>query len=311
MARLIDAVRGHDAVWATLQRQATAGHLPHAMAFTGPPGIGKKAVAWALAQALVCDKPQEAPCGECGPCRRVENRASENVLLIEPQKNSIKLEASAQILDFLSLRLLGRARVILIDGAQLLNPQAANSLLKAIEEPPEQTFFILITPEISQLMPTLRSRVQVLRFAPLSPEDLAAGEKIEPWLLCSSRGSFELLETFRDPQVQELRRQVLDFLTSSVRGRRDGLDAILGLTRDREAALAITHFLQQFLRDWAVLETGETIHADLKGELEALPPRDFSARTKLWQQAFQMEVDLNANVDRSLIFENFFYQARS
>lgn len=312
MARLIDHVRGHEVVWSILQRQLLAERMPHAMAFTGPSGIGKKVMAWALAQSLVCEEPSETPCGICGPCRRVENHASENVLCIEPVKSSIRLEATGQILDFLSLRLLGRARVIIIDGAQLLNPQAANSLLKAIEEPPPQTFFILLTPEISQLIPTLRSRVQVIRFAPLTAAQLGAGDASLPaWLLSSARGSFELLESFRDPALQEIRSQVMTFLKASVSGDRQGLDAVLNLTRDRDAALNITHFLQQFLRDWSVVETGQVVHSDLSGELKALPARPVPDRLQLWQKAFQMELDLVANVDRNLIFENFFHQAKA
>jgi DNA polymerase-3 subunit delta' len=311
MARLINSVRGHREVWDMLLRQISTGRLPHAMAFTGPSGIGKKAVAWARAQRLICEHQDAAPCGQCGSCRRVAGHSSENVLFIEPQKGAIRLEASALILDFLVLRLVGRARVILIDGAQLLNPQAANALLKAIEEPPDQTYFILITPEISQLIPTLRSRVQVIRFTPLSEAELQADEKIPDWQLNASRGSFEVLESFRDPQMQELRAQVLGFLTSSVSGSRLGLDAILNLARDREAALHVTHHLQSLLRDWSVLESGRLLHSDLKSQFEALPGRPVENRLRLWHKAFQMEQDVKANVDRGLIFENFFYEAKS
>ena len=97
-------------------------------------------------------------------------------MFIEPQNGTIKLEASEQILQFLSLRQLGRARVVIIDEAQMLNPQTTNALLKAVEEPPENTYFILVVSELSQLLPTLRSRLQVLRFSPLSPQEIAAGE---------------------------------------------------------------------------------------------------------------------------------------
>lgn len=314
MARLIEALSGHEEVWEKLVRQSDAGRLPHALAFTGPAGIGKRGLAWAFAQKLLCDKdPSVAPCGECGPCRRVELHQSENVLCIEPQKGSIRLEASTQILEFLVLRLMGRARVIIIDGAQLLNPQAANSLLKVIEEPPAQTFFILTVPEISQLLPTLRSRVQVLRLSPLTALQLKAHSEgsVPEWLLNSARGSFEQLEAFRDPAAQEIRNQVFAFLSASIRGEREGLEEIFNVTRDREAALGVTRFLQQFLRDWSVLETGEIVHSDLKAGLVALPARASADRIKLWQKAFQMETDISANVDRHLIFENFFNEARA
>lgn len=312
MAQVIAGVQGHAENWSLILRQIAAGRLPHAMAFTGPSGIGKKAFAWATAQALVCEVPERAPCGECGACRRVDNRQSESVLLLEAEKGAIKLESARQAVEFLSLRVIGRARVVIIDGAQTLNPQSANALLKSIEEPPERTYFILIVPEISQLIATLRSRVQVMRFAPLSEKILRSlGEPAPDWLLRSAQGSFERLESLRDPAAQEIRAQVLKYLSDATAGRREGLDEILNLTRDREAALKATHFLQQLLRDWSALESGDAIHSDLSAQLAGLPRFAPEKRVLLWRKAFQMELDLVANVDRGLIFENFHYQARN
>jgi DNA polymerase-3 subunit delta' len=311
MAQIISSVRGHEENWAAVLRQIQIGRLPHAMAFSGPSGTGKKAFAWAVAQALVCENPEVAPCGDCGPCRRVEAHQSEGVLLLESEKGAIKLESAHQAVEFLNLRVLGRARVVIIDGAQTLNPQSANALLKSIEEPPPKTFFILIVPEISQLIPTLRSRVQVLRFAPLSDQILKLLSEPGPeWLMRSAQGSVERLEQLRDPAAQEIRGLVLKFLSDSAAGRRDGLEEILNLTRDRESALKATHFLQQLLRDWTVLESGDSIHSDLTAQLGEIPAYPIEHRVALWRRAFQMELDLVANVDRGLIFENFYQQAR-
>lgn len=308
MARLKDALLGHEEIWHTLLRRSELGRLPHALAFVGPSGIGKKHFAWAFAQALVCEA-AAPPCGECPACRRVENHQSESVLFLEPEKGTIKLDAAHQILQFLTLQRLGRARVVIIDSAQSLNPQAANSLLKAIEEPPPQTFFILIASELSQLLPTLRSRLQVLRFSPLNEEQIQQGEKLPTWMVRSARGSFEQLETFRDPQSEELRSLAFDFLTGALHARRVGLDALLDHAKDRESSLKAIHFLQQLLRDWTLIESAELIHSDLSTRFTSLPALAAEKRVDLWRSAFQMEQDLIAHVDRGLIFENFFYRA--
>lgn len=314
MAGLIDAVIGHRETWDRLLTQVSQKRMPHALAFVGPSGIGKRKVAWALAQALVCEA-VDAPCGVCPVCRRIESQQSESVLLIEAAGSLIKVESAQQILQFLNLQRLGRARVVIVDGAQLLNPQAGNSLLKIIEEPPPQTFFIFLLAELSQLMPTLRSRMQVIRFSPLSESELqrVSPEPAPTWMLRSARGSAEQLASFRDAQSEELRGSVLSYLRESLAGRRAGIGPILEQAKDREGALTVIHMLQQLLRDWTVADSGAEamIHSDLTSELTRLPAASSEARAELWQSAFQMERDLAANVDKSLLFENFFYRARA
>lgn len=310
MARLIDAIEGHAAQWEQLLRQLREGTLAHSLAFTGPSGIGKSRVAWALAQALLCERAAEVrPCGECGSCRRVESRQSESVLVLEPSGTQIKLESAYLVLEFLALRRISAARLILVNEAHLLNPQAANALLKVVEEPPPGTHFVFIVPEISQLMPTLRSRSQVLRFAPLADEALALGEEIPPWMLRSARGSFEKLAAFRDEEMDELRHLAFGFLESAIARRREGMEKLMANAKDRETALQAVRFLQQTLRDWALLGTGREIHADLCDRLARLPAVEPRRRVALWAHAQQMESDILGNVDRALLFENFFYRA--
>jgi DNA polymerase-3 subunit delta' len=306
MAQLIAGVIGHEEVWAKLLRQLEAARLPHAMAFAGPAGIGKKRVAWALAQALVCER-SERPCGECPPCRRVEAQQSESVLFLEPEKGVIKLEATHAILQFLTLQRIGRARVIIIDSAQVMNPQATNALLKVLEEPPPETYFILTVSELSQLLPTLRSRLQVLRFSPLSEEQIQGVEAAPSWMIRSSRGSFEALAAFRNEESEELRLLSMDFITGALNGRREGLDALLDRTKDREVALGAIHFVQQLLRDWTVIESEGAIHSDLKTKFQALRPLADDKKIELWRRSFQVEQDMKAHVDRGLLLENLFY----
>lgn len=310
MARLIDSVQGHRETWAMLLAIRANGHLPHGLAFIGPSGVGKKRVAFAFAQLLVCEN-ENAPCGECGPCKRVEINQSESMLYIEPSASTIKLEAAGQVLDFLSLQRIGRARVVIVDQAQMLNPQTANALLKAIEEPPPETFFILLTSEISQLLPTLRSRLQSVRFSPLPESVLQNAEGAEPWMLKSARGSFEMLEQFKDENVASLRALAIDFLKDASQDQRTALEKVQTEAKDRESALTFSRLLQQLLRDWSILGSGTVIHSDLAPALESLPKAEPKKRVDLWQGAFQMEMDILAHVDRGLCLENFYYRTRA
>lgn len=273
-----------NSVWATLERLYVYGRLPHALAFTGGEASGSLELAWRLAQRILCER-ENAPCGECGNCRRVESRQSESVFFAEPDKGVIKLESAHEILAFLSLQRIGKARVVIVGEAQKLNPQAANALLKVIEEPPPETFFILVTTEFSQLLPTLRSRCQVIR---LAADRLAT-----------------------QPEDSELKGIVLDYLQQSFLAQREGVTRMLEHTKDRGAAQMAIQVLQEILRDWSTLEAGVPLHRDLTEAIRVLPPVADELKMELWRGAFQMELDLAAHVDKALIFENFYLRAKN
>lgn len=175
MARIIDSIVGHQIQIKKLFHLKDSDRWPHAMIFVGPSGTGKKKMALGFAQALVC-KIEDHACGSCGACLRIEKMQSENLFILEPDielaKPLIKVEQIRDLLHSLSLASLGAARVVIIDEAQTLNPQASNALLKTLEEPTENIFFILIANDDKQLLSTIRSRSQVMRFSGLSYDEV-------------------------------------------------------------------------------------------------------------------------------------------
>lgn len=203
------------------------------------------------------------------------------ILRIEPEKGVIKLEASETVSQFLSLRRLTDKRVILINEAHTLNAQATNALLKLVEEPPEGTHFIFITPEPGLLLPTMRSRVQVIRIPNDKRETLEKGE------------THNAAATYLGGCI---RRD-----STSVRQLLDGLEG-------REAAIHAARAMQELLRDWAVIEFSEPLHVDHVQEIRQWPEVQPEAKVELWRRARQMEHDLHGNVDRGLVFENFYMQ---
>ena len=199
------------------------GRLASTLLFAGPTGIGKKLAARTLAQALVCDQPVNGHgCGHCGPCKRVATGQSESVRIIEPDGASIKIEQARDVMQFISLQKLGRARVVIFDQAHLMNPQTANALLKSLEEPPAGTYFILITPLAASILATIRSRAQLVRFRPLSKVDLQQilGPEADSWILNSARGSVEVARQMMESQSEfrELDEALVNFLRASTRG---------------------------------------------------------------------------------------------
>src|SRR5262245_52224494 len=148
----------------------------------GPAGVGKRRAAVAIAEALNCLKPQQSGdfaregCGECPACRRIQRGVHPDIIVIEPgEMGSIKIEQVRDVIARSEFRPFeGRRRVVIIDEADALVPQAQNALLKTLEEPPSASMFILISARPDALLPTVRSRCHHLRFRPLGPEDVAA-----------------------------------------------------------------------------------------------------------------------------------------
>lgn len=181
--------------------------------FLGPAGIGKKMAAKALAQVLLCESPeQDLACGHCGSCLRVAKNQSEGLVLLEPENLQIKVEQSRQVLEYLQLKQWGKARVIIIDPASSLNPQSANALLKTLEEPTPGVFFFLIAHSLGNILPTIASRCQILRFKSLELESLKKISTAPDWVYRACHGSAESLLELQNSEEIEFRQQCMDFL---------------------------------------------------------------------------------------------------
>lgn len=136
--------------------------MTHSWVFTGPPGSGRSVAALAFAQALVCTDGAELGCGRCESCQAVMNDAHTDVAHVVPEGNVISIDyvRDTIIPTAHSLPTVASWRVVIIEDADRLRDDAANTLLKTIEEPPERTVIILCAPSLApeDFIPTLRSR---------------------------------------------------------------------------------------------------------------------------------------------------------
>ncbi|MFA4874830.1 MAG: DNA polymerase III subunit delta' [bacterium] len=174
---------GHTRQIEQLRRALDGGRLPNAYLFTGPRGIGKRRVADTFAASLFCLAARERdwdPCGDCVPCHKLTGHNHPDFFLIEPMESergavqSIKIDPLRELKADLQFHPLeAPAKIAIIDGADRLVDAAANSLLKILEEPPDRTHFIMITPFPERLLPTIRSRCQHMPFSPLPDSMLA------------------------------------------------------------------------------------------------------------------------------------------
>lgn len=233
-----DSLLGHQTQLVWFQNALAQRRLATSFLFIGPDGIGKRTFAKLLSKSLLCrNSPtdQLKACGKCEDCAQVE--ASTHPDLIELSKPADKSSLPLDLLigdqdhrmreglcHDISLRPFGgRRKVAIIDDADYLNEEGANSLLKTLEEPPTDSILILIGTSLQRQLPTIRSRCQCVLFHPLSEADLTtlllrqnivqdaavAGE-----LAKVSGGSLSAAQLLNDPELHEFRAAFLEKLAS-------------------------------------------------------------------------------------------------
>jgi DNA polymerase-3 subunit delta' len=180
-------IEGHDDVVARLRGVLSRERLASTLLFVGPPGVGKYSFALKFGQTLLCSERLEGlldPCGNCLSCRQslagthpdllvVCRPADKSVIPVETFIGDRDHRMSAGLCHDISLKpFMGRRRVAIIDDADYLHEESANCLLKTLEEPPPRSVLILIGTSIQRQLPTIRSRCQIVRFAPLDESTL-------------------------------------------------------------------------------------------------------------------------------------------
>lgn len=174
----LSEVRGQDRVVTILQHALRGARVPQAYLFAGPAGCGKFTTALALAKALNClDKPGQG-CSQCISCQKIEEGKHPDVRVLQPEGKLRRIPIDTirkQVVPALAMPAHeGKARVFIIEEAASMPGPTANALLKTLEEPPDNTHFILGCTAPMQLLPTIRSRCQRINFQALDA-DLQAG----------------------------------------------------------------------------------------------------------------------------------------
>ncbi|WP_374001421.1 DNA polymerase III subunit delta' C-terminal domain-containing protein [Bdellovibrio bacteriovorus] len=281
--------------------------------FVGPGGIGKKLTAMGFAQALLCPSSQRG-CGKCPSCFRMSQGSHEGLKVIAPSGANIKMEQAKEVLEFLSLKSLTGNRVIIIDQAQTLNPQAANSLLKTLEEPPEGTFFFLIAPSVAGILPTIRSRSRIVQFRPLTQEDLGKKVKAPAWALKAAGGSFEKLAQLQEGPEQEVREKAVEILTLFIQDSDFLLNELWRTEfKDRAQGQRMISYWIGFVKDAICLQEGaktQIVNLDQAPLIKSLAELDRQYLLRLVQKALQVEQAFGANRDPQLVVEEFYISTR-
>ena len=289
----------HQTIWERLQAQRVQGRLPHALLVAGPPGVGKAQLAQALAGALVCTQLQHdgRRCGACRGCRLFDAHVHPDVLHIATEEAAkvITVDQIRRVVDFAAMtRQQAPVKVVLIAPADRMNINAANSLLKTLEEPTPHTILILVTASPSLLPATVLSRCQrynvdrpptALARAWLT-EELGAREDTDV-LLALSNGAPCLARDLAQSDMLALRQRFFESFVAIWRGQTGTVDSAAWWSKhDMVQAM---YWLNGWLVDMVRIKSGASREAlnnpDLTESLASLAqPRELATLLQMEQR---------------------------
>lgn len=317
-----DEVLGHQQNKEFLQKLLKPGSRPHALLFYGMGGIGKKMLALHFAKTFLCKSAGKKPCGICESCRLmdIENNSFAHpdfyLLTAEEAGKDIKIEQVKEMAKQAAFApVLSEHKVCIIDDAGQMTAEAANSLLKLLEEPPPGWLFILITQQAERLLPTVLSRVVRLRFD--APDSSAVQQILKAKGITQNTqvladlagGSPGRALSYNQADIFAIRREALDLLKKLPLQNPFGYVAALGWGEkyDRAAALLLTEQFIYLLRDVLLLQSGaggQVYNTDIMAGLDGIaadwPLHTARQGVNAAQEAWQ---NINKNVSAKNVLE--------
>lgn len=285
---IIGQYRQKDVVNRAIERN----RLAHAYLFYGYEGVGKEAMALELAKAIICESSSRRPCGGCGSCHKMASLQHPDVHIIFPAPLSLKVEEEREVLESLirnpywrthpwanpvisiaRIRELrqasvlksfeGQGRIFIIAEAEKMTVQAANALLKMLEEPPHGTMLVLTTAKLNLLLPTIVSRCQLIRFDLLRDEDIASA-LIERQNITANaarlisrvaNGSYRQALELLDDDLNAHRDRIVDILRTVIRSDYERLLQVeeLGNSADKRLIKEYLQLMLLWFRDVLLL----------------------------------------------------------
>lgn len=321
---------GQDHLLKRLEPSLKQRRQSHAYLLCGPPHVGKMALAINLAQAVNCLEGPGVPCGSCTQCTRIAAGHHADISTLAPgqgeegrsPKTVIGIDAIKEIIHRVSLKPFeGSSSVVIIDGAESMSDDAANALLKTLEEPPPNTLFLLLTADEGAVLPTVRSRCQSMNLIPLPKSQMVerlieshqATPELADQLFRLSRGCLGwAIGALEDDQVLEQRQADLEkmqeTLDAGLETRFTYANEVASLFgSDRDAAKDLLALWLRWWRDLLLIKEGaeeflhNSDHAEsLKSQASGLSTAEIVQFIKRLMQTLS---NLDSNVSPRLAME--------
>lgn len=242
-----------------LQRSLLSDRVPHAYIFKGPEGVGRKLFGRGFAAAVNCrDRSSVSACGVCPSCVKILSGNHPDFLIISPEKGGIKIGQVRKLCKDLTYPPYeSRMRVVILEDVHAMRPEAANSLLKTLEEPPENNLLILTADSSREILATLTSRCQVVPFSGLQVDDtvtILRWHGVDPddahLFAHLSGGSPGRALLLYKTEIMELWKDIVSVLSVEERGPGSDLGVVLKLAEKMAELKDDLNHLLTFLKVW-------------------------------------------------------------
>jgi DNA polymerase-3 subunit delta' len=333
---------GNETAKLTLRRLLKKERVPNSLLFAGPEGVGKRQFAIELAKAFLCREPVDGePCGVCPSCKRADvfvfpksEKGDDydfvffsehpDLGMVIPFRRNVRIDAIRALEKEANFRPYeSSVRFFIVDDAEKMADPAANALLKTLEEPAATTYIILITSRPDSLLPTIRSRCQTVRFAPV------ADSEIEEFLIRdrafshdearvasrASRGSVGRALTINAAAFAASRDRMLDVVRNLIDA--GDLASTLKISEEMNDAKNKDNFeenldiLESLIHDvWSIRATGDgarLVNSDIADELKIIADRSDRHDLPDWLAEIEtMRNNFIVNVNRKIATDALF-----
>ena len=319
-------ILGHDKAKSLLREAAAKNKIGHAYLFRGPDGVGKKRAALTLGAYLNCKSPREDDaCCRCASCRKYNSSNHPDLIHIAPEGAAIKIGQVRKLKHLLAFPPLEAAvRVIILEDIHTMRKEAANSLLKTLEEPAPDNLIILTADQAGSVLPTIISRCQVIPFGPLDYEDMAQVlmrehelEKTKALTLASvAEGSLGRAKLLLQEDLLAFRQEVVEQLLLMQKGQAENIAQVFLLSEKAAALKENTYEFLALLRLWyrdlilvaAGAPESATANQDLASSLPTANKRwNLTQLHERLHRLDRAEKQLLRNCSRTLVFETLFF----
>ena len=338
---MFDRLIGNQPTKEIIKRLIANGRVPNSLLFAGPEGVGKRQFAVELAKSVICSDPKNGgACDECPSCRRAATflfppsdekdlhkkvifSEHADVAMVVPYGRNILVDAIRDLEKEANFRPYeARARIFIVDDAHKMNASASNALLKTLEEPPATSHIFLVTSKPDALLPTIRSRVQTLRFGGVDTEEIERlllqtheySQEDARLIATNANGSVGYAVAADVEEFRELRDEAIEILRAAIKYR-DIADILkrserIGAktTADFEAFLDL---LQNLIhRIWSSSVNGSSVNET--PEIQELARNADTTQLSLWlEEIEQIRETLAVNVNKKIATDALFVQMAS
>ncbi|MBF0489436.1 MAG: DNA polymerase III subunit delta' [Candidatus Omnitrophica bacterium] len=288
------------------KRLVASSRMGHAYLFVGPKETGKTQTALGVAQLVNCESSEAAPCGICPSCQKIASRNHPDVMVVNQNEGSIKIDQIRSLLGRLQLKAYeAKTKVFIIRDVENMTLEAANSLLKTLEEPASNTLMILTTATPESNLDTIRSRCHVVKFFPVSKNRLQETLNVSPdvarLLTVYTDGCLGQSRILLEEDFISRKNKILDaFLKSS------NEDALKKLSSEKEEAREALHVFLSMVRDAILFKSGvaaiELMHVDRLLDVQSLAGRPYEELAAIYNQVIKTKQLLDENLNAKMGF---------